>query len=330
MGRQPVQQSVDRVIAPDTAGIFDGGFIGVAVAQPDQRPQPPRQARIEHRVELHLVAIGAGDQRHRRETVRILGGGENAALAQCHPVLDHAWHGGQLAILVAIGRIDLGQRGGSHGGSRGVRSGDHLTCRQSGDRVQPTAILGDIKRYRRRAATLHDRPVEQATRLRHRQQTGDIIGAGAFTEHRHPTGIATKGIDIAADPLQGRHQVKQGKIRGFVVRDPGLGPQCRMSQKAERSEPVLHRHDDHAALIGQVGAVIGRGRAPGISAAMDPHHHRQIIARRGIARRINVERQAILGANQNAGVILVPGAERIGHLRAGRPGRQRLIANRKG
>ena len=67
-------------------------------------------------------------------------------------------------------------------------------------------------------------------------------------------------------------------------------------EESERTEPVVHGDDDRLAAGGQHPTVIERlaRRAEDVGAAVHPHHHRLAVTGRGVRRRPDVQRQAVL------------------------------------
>ncbi len=136
--------------------------------------------------------------------------------------------------------------------------------------------------------------------------------AGAFSEDRDPVGVAAERSRIGLDPAQGRDQVENPESRSPVERVIRLGPQGRVREMRERSQPVLRHDDDDILVDGELRTVIALGRAPDIRAAMNPHHNRQVFA---AGRGIDVEIEAIFGPDPQSRLDAAPLVERIGHLR---------------
>ena len=56
---------------------------------------------------------------------------------------------------------------------------------------------------------------------------------------------------------------------------------------------------------------------------MDPHHHRQVVTRGGIARRVDIEGQTVFRANEFTDVLVFASTEGVGDLRTDRAGGKR-------
>ncbi len=166
---------------------------------------------------------------------------------------------------------------------------------------QPHRIAGGLRRgepqMRRRA--LHDRLVKQSFRRRHGHQSGDLRSAARLTEDRHVPGIAAKGGDITAHPVQGGDHVEHSGIAGI-----GEARVAEFGEMAvpKRIQPMVQGHHDDIADSGEIGAVEAwrAARSGEIAAAMHPHHDRPL----GPViqpRRMDVEDKAVLaGRDQTA------------------------------
>ena len=142
--------------------------------------------------------------------------------------------------------------------------------------------------------------------LRRRLQQVQRHGAGRLTHHRDIGRIAAKRGDVALDPFQAGDLVHQPVIARCVM--PRSRRQFGMRQVAEDVHPVGDAHEDHP-LLGQ--------RFPAIdvevdgafleAAAMDPHHHRQLVAALGTGRRPDIGVKAILAGLQLAEIMVQRG-----------------------
>ncbi len=171
--------------------------------------------------------------------------------------------------------------------------------------VRPAAL---VDRGGRRA--LGDRAGEQAGGRWHGQQCGHDTGARGLAEHGHPVGVAAEAGDVVANPPQCREHVAQGDVA------VELFPERGEVDEAERAEPVVDGDDDDVGGGGQHGTVVERlaARAEDVGPAVQPHHHRPGVARRGPRRRPDVEEQAVL-----VGAGAQTHRDRAARLRADRP-----------
>ena len=130
-----------------------------------------------------------------------------------------------------------------------------------------------------RAGALLDGLLEQPLRQRRGEQQRDQRGAGGDAEQRHALRIAAKAGDVALDPGKRSEHVERAVVAGAAVLR--LRRQRRMRQKAEHADAVVDG-DQHDALAGKTLAVAARVRrtAGDKAAAVEPDHHRQLLARR--------------------------------------------------
>ena len=98
----------------------------------------------------------------------------------------------------------------------------------------------------------------------------DRVAAGRLPERGDLLRVAAEGCDVALHPPQGRDLVEQAEIGGAAI--------C-AAEIAEDTEPVRHRHDDHALLGNERRGVHDRHVACSryVGAAVEPHHHRQAV-----------------------------------------------------
>ena len=138
---------------------------------------------------------------------------------------------------------------------------------------------------------LRGRAVVEAFRLRHQHHGHHGSAAGGLAEDHHAFRIAAERRDVVADPLQRRHHVEQSVVAASAVRR--FVGKCRMGQEAEDVEPVVDRHY-HRAVACQRGAVVEGARAgtAGVPAAVNPEEDGTRF--RGLARRPDVQEQAVL------------------------------------
>ncbi len=94
--------------------------------------------------------------------------------------------------------------------------------------------------------------------------------------------------DIVADPAQRGLLVGQA-----VVADRAGRPEQRVSQEAQRAQPVVDRDDHDVASGRQPARVIDVAAAIDEPAPVDPHHHRTFLAVLCTGRSPDVERQAV-------------------------------------
>src|SRR5262249_30633548 len=103
-----------------------------------------------------------------------------------------------------------------------------------------------------------------------------------------------------------------------------VAAQRRVPEPAEGSQPIVDRYHDHVLALREVAAVVEAGVPDRVAAAVDPDHHGQPAGRRGRARRVDVQEQAILAAGWLEALEVVDPSERSSVLHAGRPRDQRL------
>ena len=171
--------------------------------------------------------------------------------------------------------------------------------------------------------------MEQPLRERRRLHDVHAPRAGRLAEDRDAPRVTAEGRDVLLHPLQDRDVIEDRVVARRVL--GRFGRQLRMRKKPERAEPVVRRHDDDA-FSGEGGAVVGRRRAgaarPG--AAVDPDHHRPLVAARGGGPHVQVEavfarRRRLRGVRRTGRIRLLHAlrAERVGMPDA-RPRRDRL------
>ena len=146
---------------------------------------------------------------------------------------------------------------------------------------RPGRRVGRKLRVRREAASrLADRAVHEAARERRRVEEADAPGARRFAEHGDVAGVATECRDVVANPSKRGDLIEDAVVAGCaVVRIRG---QFLVREEAHHAEAVVDA-DQHHALLGERAAVV-HGQVPVADlqcAAVNPHHHRDRIARGG-------------------------------------------------
>jgi hypothetical protein len=162
--------------------------------------------------------------------------------------------------------------------------------------------------------TLDDGPLEQLRRFRGGHEVGDGIAAGGLPERRHPPRISAERGNVPLHPAEGLKLVQQPQVSG---------PARMRGKEAEQPQPVGHR-DHYYAVFGHQNCRIKDGqvaRTRGVGTAVDPHHHRQLLAGGKVGRHGDGEVLAVLTARKLA----VAGAQDVVEegnrtLRAGRGG----------
>ncbi len=142
------------------------------------------------------------------------------------------------------------------------------------------------------ASAFANHPVEQSAREGASRQQVGAPGAGRLAEDGDRLRIAAESRDILLHPLQGGDLIEQAEIGGSgVIGFPG---QFRMREETEHAQAIVDGHHDDT-LPGQLFAIVGgHRRSPGGQrAAVDPHHHRELVIRR-FGCRIDIQIQAVL------------------------------------
>src|SRR5579885_1072594 len=151
--------------------------------------------------------------------------------------------------------------------------------------------------FQRRAA-LDDRPVYQAIRSRHAQQSAHLRAASRLPKQRHVARIAPKTRDVVTRPLQRRDHIEQSSVARICV---FVTAQTSQIQIPEYVKPVVNTDHYHVAPARQIIAVkrMRRTRAPRIPPAMPPHHHRSLAAQR---RRKYIQDEAVFALKRRSAV----------------------------
>lgn len=99
--------------------------------------------------------------------------------------------------------------------------------------------------------------------------------AGAFAEDRHIRRVAIKGGNIGPHPFERGNLIEEAEIAAET-----LCLERRMREEAEAAEPIVQA-DEHDAIAREIFARVDRRRTAAVheTAAMDPHHHRALVAR---------------------------------------------------
>jgi hypothetical protein len=164
--------------------------------------------------------------------------------------------------------------------------------------------------------------MEQALCRRHAEQRAHFAGAAGLAEDRDAPGIAAEARDVVAHPLEAGDDVLLSRVAGA---GETLVAELGEMDETEDVEAVRDADDHHVVASRQVGAVIRQRcrRSAGISAAVQPDHHRARAA--GCrARRPDVEVQTVFAHRFGAGERLPLGHERREHLRGARAEGERL------
>ena len=182
---------------------------------------------------------------------------------------DHAWIGPSLRDLF----------GGCQQCSEGNRFQRLSSARRDSQRRGETICdaLGMVDRVHMHAAALHDGPVEQSGRRRRTHQGRETEAAGGLTEQRDVAGVTPELRNVVAHPPQRRNLIVEPPVPDVTVRVV----QPSMSQKPERTQPVVDGDDNDVAIADEVFAPIEEDRATSRreSAAVDPHHDRTAAVR---------------------------------------------------
>ena len=134
--------------------------------------------------------------------------------------------------------------------------------------------------------------MEKSLRRRHRHQRAHLPAPARLPEDRHVSGIAAELLRIVPDPLECRDDIEHpGVTRLRVLLSAEFGE----IQVAKHAEPVIDRDHDHVVLPRKFGSVVAdeRARPRGISASVQPHHHRPL-RRASAAGRPKIQDQAVL------------------------------------
>ena len=143
------------------------------------------------------------------------------------------------------------------------------------------------------AAALDDRFLDQIPRQRRGNERLDAAGARALAQDRDVVRIPAECGDVGMDPFERGDLVQEAVVAGNVVRT--LRGQERMDQEAEDAEPVVDRDQDDALLGPDLAVELGLvPPAAGVGAAVDPHRHRQLLARLARGRGPDIQVQAVL------------------------------------
>ena len=248
-----------------------------------------RERQRQRRDRAGLVGVGADRDRHR---VVAAGADRGLGLLDERDAVDHraVGRGRQRAHRLRVGAEDRVDGGGAE--ARRAIAGAR---QRGGDRVGGGLGLGAGVEELARAA-LDERAVEQPRRARRREQRAGVARAGRLAEHQHGVRVSAERRDVVADPAQRGELIERA-----VVADRAVGAGQRgVGQPAELAEPVVERHHDRVAGLGEAPAVVQRidRGADGVAAAVDPHQHRA--RRRGGRRRPQVQVQAVLVADERA------------------------------
>src|SRR5437870_4993926 len=113
-----------------------------------------------------------------------------------------------------------------------------------------------------------------------------------LAEQSYIIGVATKGCDIALDPLQ----------RGYLVHIPEISQQAfrgllgerRVSKEAKAPQPIVKADKDNASSC-ELATVIDSRRTAAVNptSAIDPDHHRQLVTTK--LWRPHVENKTVFG-----------------------------------
>mmetsp|Transcript_13110 Transcript_13110/g.50133 ORF Transcript_13110/g.50133 Transcript_13110/m.50133 type:complete len:304 (+) Transcript_13110:859-1770(+) len=118
---------------------------------------------------------------------------------------------------------------------------------------------------------LHQHATEEVCRARHCNVLQGADASGAVPPQGDLSGITAEGAHVLVQPLQRSLLVKHA----VVARRSVLCSQCRVSQEPERTQAVLHHHDDGVRSPRQQRRVVQALR-PGPDhkpAAVEEHHH---------------------------------------------------------
>ncbi len=149
------------------------------------------------------------------------------------------------------------------------------------------------------AAGLDDGPLEQSLGERADQQVVHRHAAGRLAEDRHVVRIATECPDVTLHPPQGRQLVHERIVAEQLPAN--LAGECRKREETEVAQPIVEA-DQHHSIAGELRPVVDRRGCSAIDepAAVDPHHHRQVVCR-SAPRAPDVEIQAVLFGTVRSG-----------------------------
>jgi len=184
--------------------------------------------------------------------------------------------------------------------------GEHICERQRTQACSDISISGATRRgdprirhvaaeHRRAAerarAALHDRTAHEPVRRGRTEHRAGAHRTRRLAEQCHAIGIATERGDVVRDPAERVDLIEQS----VVARDAAwiVCIEARIGEIAERTEPIVDRHDDDAVRPREVTTIVQRivARPRRVTAAVDEHHHRM---RTAALRRPDIERQAVL------------------------------------
>ena len=163
------------------------------------------------------------------------------------------------------------------------------------------------------------RLVEPPGEQRARQHGQHVPPAGRKAEGGNVAGVPAEGCDVLFHPVKGAGGVQQREVAGGV----GPGAEGGQAVEAQQAQPVPHRDDDAAGLLGQAGAVHLQGGAGAVAAAVEVDRHRQP---RRVCGGVDVQPQAVLAAGRRAAAGLQRHGGGGGAVKGGLPGGGRLRA----
>ena len=121
--------------------------------------------------------------------------------------------------------------------------------------------------------------------------------ARAFAKHRDARSVSAEFGDIGLHPFQSRDLVQEAEIA-----PQPLGGQSRMGKEAKAAKAIIEADENHAIAREILPRIDARRRtAIHKAAAMDPHHHRQLVPGLGRGGFPHVEVEAVLGGRGGDG-----------------------------
>ena len=266
----------------------------LAVEEPAIAVGVPGAPVLSHLVEIGRNDILTGEADEVRDVVLFVGSQRLGAGLDLETAIHHGLTAHTLELgLGADGIPGCKQSGGGEGTELGQRAAPGGLHDLLPERVVGFGGLGR-QHLAHAAAAAHHGLGEQPPGDGGEDELLDAHGTGALAHDGDVVGIAAKGSDVGAHPLQGRQLIQKGIVAG----GSGLLSQLGQADKAHGAESVVDGHG-HAAFGGPDGAVevFLVAAAAGEAAAVNVEDDRQPVIGSCVSRGPDVQEQAVLAVS---------------------------------